>query len=222
MQSHITAKTLSIISGTIPERAASYAQQPASNLIYGEDPPEYRVAFDPDGYNSMMAHLQKDLEQSTAYAQQYLHHGLAKPDRYDFTSAIDQIRGLDQALSALENGEPIGAYTFQDRNNQNKYHSAQQSRSNLLMEEYTNSLQCDFPELAPQGKPPTATALLTDPDLKGKFTWFVQGYDLLPRDAHDLAHAIHQQAVTETAPQTPTQRAELSRELRQFRDRLLQ
>ena len=219
---YIAAKTLSIISGAIPERAESYAQQPASGLLHGEDPPEYRVSFDPDGYNSMMAHLQKDLEQSTASAQQSLHHGLAKPDRYDFTSAIDQIKGLDQALTALENGEPIGAYRFQDRNNQNRYHSAQQSRSNLLMDEYTASLQSDFPELAPRGKPPTATALLTDPHLQGKFSWFVEGYDLLTRDAHDLAYAIHQQAVTETVTQTPRERAELSRELRQFRDLLLQ
>ena len=218
---YITTETLSIISGTIPEKADSYARQPASNLLHGEDPPEYRVSFDPDGYNSMMAHLQRDLEHRSTSAQQSLHDGLAKPDRYDFTSAIDQIKGLDQALTALENGEPIGAYRFHDRRNQNNYHSAQESRSNLLMEEYTKSIQSDFPELAPPGKNPTPIALLTEPDLQEKFTWFVQGYELLQRDAHDLAHAIHQKAVTDTAPQTPNERAKLSLELRQFRDQLL-
>ena len=201
---YVAKETLSIISGPIPQKAADYAHQPASHILHREGPPEYRVSFDPEGYNSMMAHLQSDLENRTASAQQSLHDGLTTPDRYDFTSGIDQISGLHQAITALENGEPIGAYRFHDHRNQTNYHSAQESRSNLLIEEYTNSLQCDFPELTPPGKPPTATSLITDPDLQGKFTWFVETYELLKRDTHDLVVShLWNSNFRQATPRTP-------------------
>lgn len=219
---YVAAETASALYGKIPEQAANYAAQPATHLLEGQEPPEYYLGFDPDGYNAVMEHFQKDLAHQVTYAQQAIHQGLAKPDRYDFTDAIEKLQQINHNLRSLETGEPITLMAFQDRRNREGYLSAMDARTQEIMDEYSKSITADYPELAPRENPLTANRLLTEPALQDKFRWFTQGYELLPTDIHQLAYAIHSQAVQETEPQNQQEKIKTSLRLRQFRDQLLQ
>ena len=153
---YVVEKTASIILGNIPDQAASYAHQPASHILQGEDPPEFRASFETQGYNSMMEYIQKDLEHRVAATQETLHRGLSKSDRYDYISAVTDLQSIHNTLQAMETGETTNNYNFYDRRNQKDYVHAKESRAENILQEYQDSLVIDFPELGsvdmhPQG-----------------------------------------------------------------------
>ena len=216
---YVATEAARIILGTIPERALSYQDQPASQVLQGEEPPEYRVSWDPKGYDAMMHHVQADLQQQLDRAQQSLNHGLGKPDHYSFADAIHDLQGLHQNILALENGSGASILDFQNKKNRSNYLAAKEARSQDLLLEYHNGITSDFPELAP--KAPTADALLTDPNLTGKFQWFTQAYELLPADVHNLADAIYSQAMKDFTRNNPDQRKKAFQLYRPLRKSLL-
>ena len=216
---YVATETTSIILGDLRERTQHHAAQPASHILQGDAPPELRVNFDPDGYNSMMKHLQEDLGQRLSEATDALQHGLAGHDRYDFLNALTQLQGVHQALSALETGDRVNSQNFSDRRKQENYQSEHDSRSSALLDEYRNSIIADFPELATTET--TAADLLTDPPLQEKFQWFSEAYELLPRDTHSLAHAIYDSAVQDAGSHSTKERMEATRHLRPLREGLI-
>ena len=219
---YVSAEAASTLIGTTTDRAVHNAAQPPSHVLQGEDPPEFRVSYDPDGYNKIMEHLQKDMEAQASDLHANLHSSLNRSDRYNFLDNVAKLQGLHHNLRALEAGEPPTVINMEDRHNRENYLDSLQSRGEDLLNDYTSSIQLDYPELTPQGTPPAAKDLLTDPQLRDKFEWFTQAYDLMPADARNLAWAIHAKAVTDADTQSKGDKIQVYKDLQKHRDSLYQ